>query len=280
MSENLKAGEFYGQVPQKKLAASAVLSEIVHRQKIALPAHSHELASFTLLLDGSYAETFGRKKFSYRPLTVWWHPSDIFHEDEIGMRGGRFFTVEIQPRGMENLRRFAKTPEMFFEKHSALVWLACRLYHEFKNWQVCSELVAEGITLEMLAHAARKTNPIEKSPPAWLARVAEKLNDEFAENFSTEDLAAEANVHPVYLATVFRRFYRETIGEYVQKLRVARAAKMLFDKEIPLSEIAYATGFSDQSHFTRVFKRYVGVTPGAFRATLDSNVFKDSKFKL
>lgn len=269
MSDNLKAGEFYGKVSNKRKVSSVSLSELVHRNAVDLPAHSHELAFFTLLLDGSYAETYGRKSFSYRPLTVWWHPSGVFHKDAVGREGGRFFTVEIEPKGLENLAQVAKIPGDFFEKNTSLVWLACRLFHEFKNWQSCSELVAEGITLEMLAHSARKTVVTEKRFPLWLARVVEKLNDEFTENLSTGELAAQANVHPVHLAAVFRQFYGETMGEHVQKLRVARASEMLLDKKIPLAEIAYATGFADQSHFTRIFKRCVGITPGAFRHSLD-----------
>ena len=104
---------------------------------------------------------------------------------------------------------------------------------------------------------------------AWLARVVEKLTEEFTENFSTDELATEARVHPVHLAAVFRQFHGETMGEYVQKIRVAHASRLLLDKEIPLSEIAYSTGFSDQSHFTRIFKRFVGVTPGVFRHSLE-----------
>jgi AraC family transcriptional regulator len=268
MSDNLKAGEFYGQVPNKKQVPSSILSEVVHKSRVDLPAHSHELASFTILLDGSYEEHFGRKNFSYRPMTLWWHPAEIFHKDEVGRTGGRFFTVEIQKNKLEDLKLITKIPEMFFEKNTSLVWLSCRLYHEFKNWQNCSELVAEGITLEMLALSSRKAFVTEKQPPLWLLRVVDKLNDEFNENIMSEQLAAEAKVHPVHLASVFRRFHNETIGEYVQKLRVSNAAKLLIDEETPLSDIAYSSGFSDQSHFTRVFKRFVGITPGAFRISL------------
>ena len=268
MSDNLKAGEFYGEVPQKNQVAAFTFSEVVHTHKVDLPAHSHELAAFTLLLDGSYSEKFGQKNFSYQPMTVWWHPAEIFHKDEVGKMGGRFFTVEIQAKQLENLCQIAKTPEMFFETNTSLVLQACRLYHEFKNWQICSELIAVSITLEMLAHSMRKTNAIEKQAPVWLLRVIEKLNDEFTENLTTEELAIEAHVHPVHLAAVFRQFYHETMGEYVQKLRIARASKLLLDKKLSLVEIAYSTGFSDQSHFNRIFKRYVGITPGAFRNSL------------
>jgi AraC family transcriptional regulator len=129
-------------------------------------------------------------------------------------------------------------------------------------------LVAEGITLEMLGHSVREQFREKKRPPVWFLRVIEKLNDEFAANFTLEQLATEASVHPVHLAKVFRQFQRQTIGEYQQKLRVSRAIQLLRDRKIPLSEIAISVGFFDQSHFTRVFKRHLGLTPAVFRQSL------------
>ncbi len=269
MSNNLKAGEFYGQVPNKRNIDAVTLTEVIHKKQISVPKHSHELGHFQLLLDGSYLENCGGKNISSSPMTMSWHRPGIIHKDEIGKQGGKFFMIEMHPRAIEQMQQFAKLPEDFYDKNSPLVWLGCRLYHEFKNWQFCSELVAEGITLEMLAYSVRKQVSAEKQPPVWLLRVIEKLNAEFAENLLTEALALEANVHPVHLAAVFRQFYRETMGEYVQKLRVAHASKLLLNKEISLADIAYSAGFSDQSHFTRIFKRFVGITPGAFRNSLD-----------
>lgn len=269
MSNNLKAGEFYGLVPNKREIPALTLTEVVHTNRISVPKHSHELGHFQLLLDGSYLENCGGKSTSLSPMTISWHRPGITHKDEIGASGGRFFMIELQPRSIESMRRFSKLPDDFYARNSQLVWLGCRLYHEFKNWQICSDLVAEGISLEMLGFTARKQLTRDKQPPAWLVRVVEKLNEEFTENFSTEDLATEANVHPVHLAAVFRQFQGETMGEYVQKLRVTYAAKLLLEREKPLVEIAYSSGFSDQSHFTRIFKRFVGFTPGAFRNSLD-----------
>jgi AraC family transcriptional regulator len=120
----------------------------------------------------------------------------------------------------------------------------------------------------MLAHSARKKIGFEKRPPKWLNVIVEKLNDEFIETPPTEELARLADVHPVHLAAVFRKFHDQTIGEYIQNLRIEFATKLLLNKEIPLSEIALSAGFSDQSHFTRMFKRFTGTTPGEFRKTI------------
>ena len=265
-SDKLKGGEFYGRVPQQRIVSSSILSEVVHQPDLKVREHYHELAYFSFVLEGSYSEKFAGKAYLHQPLSVLWRREGILHkEDLIGAGGAHFLTIEIQPKTLENLSQLAKVPDDFCGRDIPLVQLACRLYQELKNWQICSDLVAEGITLEMLALSARKQIYPEKHPPKWLLRVVEKLNDEFTGNFSTEELAREANVHPVHMARVFRQFYHETIGEYVQKLRINFASRLLLDKEIPLIKIAYSAGFSDQSHFTRVFKRCVGITPGAFR---------------
>ena len=169
---------------------------------------------------------------------------------------------------MELLRSYAAVPEDFFEMNTALVWLACRLYSEFRNWDIGSELIAEGLTLEMLAHSARSEVEKEKRPTAWLRQVIERLNDDYLDTPSTESLARDAGVHPVHLAAVFRKYKKQTINEYVQQLRVGHASKLLSDKEKTLADIALTCGFSDQSHFTRMFKRVTGMTPGAFRKSL------------
>ncbi|HWM88665.1 MAG TPA: helix-turn-helix transcriptional regulator, partial [Kofleriaceae bacterium] len=84
----------------------------------------------------------------------------------------------------------------------------------------------------------------------------------------TSALAREAGVHPVHLASVFRRFHRQTIGEYLRALRVRQAAELLTRGDTPLAQVAAMLGFADQAHFTRIFGDVVGMTPSAFRGLL------------
>ena len=268
MSKEFRAGEYYGAVANSRKLSSSVLSEVCQQRGVDIPTHSHELAFFSLLLDGSYSETYGRKSFSYRPMTIWWHRPGVLHKDEVGTGGAHFFNIEIKLQYLQGLQQIMKLPEDFYVQSSPLIWSACRLYREFKNWQIGSELIAEGIMLEMLGFATQRELLTGIRPQPWLLRVIDRLNDALEENFTIESLAAEASVHPVHLAAAFRKFQHQTIGEYVRQRRLGRATQMLFDKEIPLADIAVSTGFFDQSHFTRVFKRHFGLTPAVFRKNL------------
>jgi AraC family transcriptional regulator len=79
------------------------------------------------------------------------------------------------------------------------------------------------------------------------------------------EIAAEVGVHPVHLASTFRRYFHHTMGDYQRQLRVEFACRQLASGCASLGEIALAAGFADQSHFVRVFKRHLGITPGAYR---------------
>ena len=79
------------------------------------------------------------------------------------------------------------------------------------------------------------------------------------------EVARAVDLHPVYLGQLFTREIRQTLGDFVNDLRVRAAAEALSSGSIPLAEIAIENGFYDQSHFSRTFSRKVGVSPGAFR---------------
>lgn len=259
-----KEQKFFGRVRVSRQVSAVTLSEIIYGKAVSLPEHFHELAHFALIIKGNYAETFASRMYCHSPMEIIWHRAGISHRDEIGESGASFFVIEFQTEYLKNLSEFVKLPEDFFERDGLLVRQAQQLYKEFKDWRIGSDQIIEGLTLQMLGHSVRKQ--IEgKYPPLWLVRVVKRLNEEFRVNLSIENLALEAGVHPVYLASVFRRFYQESISEYIQKLRINYASDLLLGKNIPISEIAFLAGFADQSHFTRIFKRYSGTTPGVFR---------------
>ena len=266
--KKLGAGEHYGAVFHKRRTETAVFSESVYQRCMVLPEHSHDLGFFTLIVNGYYSEILGSETVVYSPQTVLWRQAELTHRDRIEAASSRFFFVEIQRSVSDRLRALEQIPAHLAERNGSLTWLASRLRSEIVTGDTASSLIAEGITLEMIGLLTRKRGNVEKRAPKWLVRVIERLDSEFNENLSSESLAADAGVHPVHLASVFRKFKHETIGEYVQKRRVEHASDLLQNLEMPLTDIAYECGFADQSHLTRTFKRWVGMTPGAFRSSL------------
>ncbi len=95
-------------------------------------------------------------------------------------------------------------------------------------------------------------------------RLARSFIDEhFAGSISLEGLGRLTNLSPFHLHRVFRRQTGMPPHAYQTQVRVNRAKQLLL-QGWPLAEVALATGFADQSHLTRHFRRLVGVTPGRY----------------
>jgi AraC family transcriptional regulator len=148
-----------------------------------------------------------------------------------------------------------------------LLWLGMKLYRELRG--ASDDLSIESLLTELIATAARMPREKIQARPSWLDRVLDKISAEYCERLSLDSLSAEAGVHPVYLSRAFRKYLSAGIGEHVHRLRVRDACEQMLEPGISLAEISLSTGFADQSHFTRAFRRVTGMSPGCFRQCLE-----------
>ena len=99
--------------------------------------------------------------------------------------------------------------------------------------------------------------------PRAVKETREFLDAHFDQDVALEHLAQLAGMSPFHLNRIFRREVGMPPHAYQIQLRIARAKEML-RTGFPIADVSHRTGFADQSHFTRHFKRMVGVTPGQF----------------
>jgi AraC family transcriptional regulator len=264
----LAAGAFYGAVQSRREQCGAIFSELCHTSPRKLPSHSHELAFFAVLMDGLYAERYGRQERQFRPFTVHFRPAGIPHQDEIGPNGVRFFEIEVRPIWRRRMEDCSAALDLARDdtQGGELLWLAMKIFREVHGAETADDLSIESLLAELVASAARKRRERLREHPAWLERIVEKLAVEYCERLTLDELSLEAGVHPVHLSRVFRKCMGEGIGAHVHRLRVRAACEQMLEPELSIAEISAATGFADQSHFTRAFRRMAGMTPAAFRA--------------
>lgn len=96
-------------------------------------------------------------------------------------------------------------------------------------------------------------------------RLLEYIDTRLAEPITLDELAAIAAMSPYHLIRSFKAEMGVTPFRWVLQQRVERARRMLAFTPLPLADIAYACGFSSQSHFSTVFKQETGATPAAYR---------------
>lgn len=267
----LGAGTFYGAVQNRREQCGAIFTDLRHTSPRKLPSHSHELPFFALLMEGLYAERYGRQDRQFRPFTVHFRPAGVPHQDEVGPPGVRFFEIEIRPAWRNRLQDCSAALDVARDDCGGgeLLWLSMKLFRELQAGEA-DDLSVESLLAELMAAAARMPQEGKLKRPVWLCRVIERLAAEFSERLTLDELSREAGVHPVHLSRVFRKYVGEGIGEHVHRLRVRAACEQMRVPEMTIAEISLATGFADQSHFTRAFRRVVGTTPMAFRSQLSA----------
>lgn len=244
------------------------ITEAWHRASTTIARHAHRCATLTILLDGSFVESYAyRRDMDCEATTVHVRPPGEPHIDRMGSIGAHNLVLELDDSRLESVRRHSVLfDEVRALRDGEMLDIAQRMRRELRLGDGATPLALEGLTMELLAVASRGSTRALDQPTAWVRRVHDLLHDRFREpRMSLDELAAEAGVHPVHLARAFRANYGVSPGEYLRQLRVDWAAMELRTTERPIAEIALDAGFADQSHFTRVFRKAHGTPPGAWR---------------
>lgn len=266
MVEKLRPGSLQGCITKSLRVSDFILTEATYNARSRLARHAHERSYFCFVLHGTYTERYGRREILCKPSSVTFRASDETHEALLHDTDSRVFVIEISPRWIETLRADSlslKSDHDFYE--GATPRLCASLNREFHKTDTAARLAMEGLAIELLAEASRQRSTSVRTVPAWLKQAREMIVEQFPEALQLAQIAGAVGVHPVYLATAFREKFGITIGEFVRKLRIEHACAELVKGDLPLATIALQAGFVDQSHFSKVFKLYIGTTPARYR---------------
>ncbi len=108
-----------------------------------------------------------------------------------------------------------------------------------------------------------------KKIPSWAKELKEIIQDQIDTTITLKQLSKDLDINPAYLSREFSKYFNDlSFGDYIRKLRIEKAIEYLNTPGYSLTKIAYLTGFSDQSHFTRIFKKHTGQNPSVYRKKL------------
>jgi AraC family transcriptional regulator len=257
---------FFGQTVCERRVGELSLVDSAHPGGSRLARHSHEHAYFCLNHGGSYSERYGRRERTCHPGMVVFHPpgephSEVHHTTVCSLN------VEVGSDWLAQLAELGGTFDQPAEfRDDAVATAGFSLLAELDRPE--ADLAIESLAWEIVAAAVLRRPVTDRGRPRWLVQAEELLEAAVGEPLTLGRVAAEVGVHPVHLAAIFRQFHGCSVGEYLRRRRLHHARRRLADSELPLARIAAEAGFADQSHLTRAFKRFTGMTPGRYRTFL------------
>jgi AraC family transcriptional regulator len=258
----LGPGEYFGRPVWERRSGGLLLTLSAYRPGPTQPWHCHANPTLFLLLAGDHRDLSRQGGFDQPPFSLVYHPTTHTHAAEHGSRGMRGLNIEYGPDWLGRNELSAPDLGGYQPLDSARARLAAQrfLVTAFQPDER-SEADLETQALELLEPlVARPGQPAPGPAPRWLGRAEEFLGTRFRESVGLRHVAAEAGVHPVYLARVFRRRHGCSVSEHLRTLRLVEAGRLVL-QGASLAQAAHAAGFADQAHFSRRFAAAFGLTP-------------------
>jgi AraC family transcriptional regulator len=269
MTAPIEMGKFLGAPVRVQAFDGVSVAESTYAAGLHVAAHAHDAPLLSLVLQGTATEEIGSRSRELGAQSLLYTPSYATHGHRY-LTPGRWLNIQFSARWFARVgagEAALPTAPQILRGGAAVTW-AARLGAELREPDRVSRFAIEGALLLLVADLSRLPVPGERRRPRWLQSVEEAIEAAGAETPSITDLAAVAGVHASHLLRTFRRHHGTTVATYVRRRRIERARIEVATGDRPLSMIALDAGFSDQSHFTRVFRQTFGDTPARYARSM------------
>ena len=268
MTAPIGIGKFVGAPVHARTFEGVSLAENSYAAGLRVAAHAHDAPLLSLVLQGSATEEIGTRSRELGAHSLLYTPSYATHGHRF-LTPGRWLNIQFTAGWFARVEAgegILPTASQLV-RGAAVTW-ASRLGAELREPDAVSRFAIEGALLLLVAELSRLPELGERRRPRWLSVVEDAIEASVAEPPTVADLAALAGVHASHLLRAFRRHHGTTVANYARRRRIERARAEMATSTRPLSMIALDAGFSDQSHFTRVFRAAFGETPGQYARSL------------
>lgn len=189
-----------------------------------------------------------------------------------------FLREQMSEEMLEKLMSLFESPNGMlirwtFEERDEMETLFRTIHRENERESFGYELILKTFLVQMLIAIYRKTKRLHEIAPAGqqsysqenVRRILQYINQHFTETFSLQELSNELHLNKYYICHCFKEVTGYTINNYVISKRIEEAKKMLRATDEPIGFISEKLGFNTAVHFSRSFKKYVGMSPQYYR---------------
>lgn len=262
---HIKKGHFFGAHKDVLDLEQIVITDTEYTHD-KVDWHYHENAYFTYLIHGGLYEENKKEAYELKPGSLLFHNWQDAHyniKPDIYTQG---FHIELEH---DWFKRFSLSEEKIEGsmkvENNVIKKQFDKVYLESKINDSSSAMAVDSLLLSIFSHMTSENQASIEKKPKWVKTINEMLNELSDEHLSLANLSKEGNITPIHLSREFRRYFGSTLGEYLRLIKVNKAAALLKNKSLTLSEITNRCNFSDQSHFIRCFKSQYKQTPQQYR---------------
>ena len=260
----LRKGQYYGSEIKKKNYKGLLVSSYSY-QDCQVDWHYHENPYFMYIQTGQLLDISKKQDIRCGPGALLLHNWQEAHYNKMHSSNSKGFHIEFDRKWLID-RGFDET---LWEGSGVLknpIWhqIVVQILAEFHMDDESTTLAIESLVLQLCHALQQESNLYNEKNPKWVKLIRDILFEE-SDEYDLKSLAAMLEIHPVYLSSAFPKYFNETLGSFIRKIKVKKSLAALQSNEKSLSEVAYSCGFADQSHFIRCFRRQMGLTPLQFR---------------
>ncbi|MBO5452469.1 MAG: PocR ligand-binding domain-containing protein [Clostridia bacterium] len=128
-----------------------------------------------------------------------------------------------------------------------------------------AELEASITILKALALYFLSNKWVTPAKNEFIRQIDQYIKEHISHTITAEDICSEFHIKRTRLYSIANEYLNCSIAEYIRNFRIAEACRLLTETNIPITDVAYSTGFSDYGHFSRIFKQIKGHSASAYR---------------
>ena len=237
--------------------------------------HWHEHIELVSVIDGDCSFTVNGKSFSCHPGDIAVVNSTEIHSISIKSNKAEYLCIIIYPEFFSDVSFSGVLLDNIIIKDERLTELVAEMYRESKERSIGSDMMQKSIAYSIMTCLAREhlaeriTEKYREQHIARLGRLSavfDYVSQNYTSRISTLDLSAICYLSEAHFCRFFKSSTGRTPLEYVNEYRIERAALLLENTDIPLSEISGSVGIEDANYFSRMFKKIKKISPNKYRA--------------
>src|SRR5919199_2046322 len=268
-----QSGQYFGQITLNRQIDEYIFALSQHAKQTPIPNHHHINPYFTLVLEGNYQEIVGSSVCTFQKGDLVFHPAGTEHSNQFHQSAACCFNLEVQMGTTSPINGYLfKASTFYCIDRPDLKSLMVRLWEEVQWSDDFSELIVTGLTHELIGRFLRHGQR-DQRPPRWVDQIKNFLQEMPQQNPSLEQLSQLTGVSTDQLCRQFSRSQGLTLGQYIRQQKVAQACELLTRTTLSMEEIAFNLGFTDASHFNKVFKKVLNMPPSSFRLKVSSQSY-------